>query len=154
MNPRNTLKIAGTTLTALLAAALLTACNSGTGNSGDGGDAGAPGNMTMNITAPAAGTPVTVPFTVTVDSSVPLGPMPSGQHHIHVWFDDNENDYVMIEASSGQVTKAPAGEHVLHVSLRNPNHSPAGVEKELKVMVTGGGAPGPTSTPTEDPYGY
>jgi hypothetical protein len=96
---------------------------------------------------------------VKVESSVPLGTTESGEHHIHVWFDDKANDYQVVEADNVQVDsgKLGSGQHVIHASLRNANHSAAGAEAEATVMVsTGGGAPASTSpTPTDTGgYGY
>ena len=99
------------------------------------------------------------PFTVTVASSVPLGTTESGLHHVHVWFDDNENDYQVVEAPSVTISDLTAGPHVVHVSLRNANHSAAGAETEVPITV--GASAAATTAPAPDPaasgpdqYGY
>jgi hypothetical protein len=133
--------------------AALAACGQDAGSGGTGtGDSG----MSVSIVEPASGASVSVPFTVKVQSSVPLGTTDSGKHHVHVWFDDNSSDYMVVESDSVQVTNLSAGSHVVHVSLRNANHSAAGAENQSTVMVGGGGAPGATPGPatSTDPYGY
>lgn len=132
--------------------ATLTACGQDAGSGGTGtGDSG----LSVSIVEPASGASVSVPFTVKVQSSVPLGTTESGKHHVHVWFDENSSDYMVVESDSVQVTNLSAGSHVVHVSLRNANHSAAGAENQTTVMVGGGGAPGGTPAPaTSDPYGY
>lgn len=118
-----------------------------------------------------------MPFSVKVQSSVPLGPTESGLHHVHMWFDDDEADYLVVESDQGQITstdsdwfshKAPSlspGSHTVHVSLRNANHSPAGAETQVTVMIGGAGAspaattsaPAPAATgggSPDDPYNY
>ncbi|MEJ3744835.1 hypothetical protein WEI85_16255 [Actinomycetes bacterium KLBMP 9797] len=136
------------TLAALvLAAGGLAACG---GDEAESTATGSGGGMSVTVVEPAAGAEVQVPFTVRVDATTELGPQESGKHHVHVWFDDDEDNYTMIEADSGPITKAPSGEHTMHVSLRNANHSAAGVEATTELTITGG-------TPGEDapgPYTY
>ena len=148
---------------AVLSALALLAAGCGSGSSDDSGSGGSGGSgMSLQIVEPADGTSVSTPFTIKVNASVPLGTQESGKHHIHVWFDDNANDYQVVEADHVDVDsgKLPSGQHVIHASLRNANHSPAGAEAETTVMVSGGGAPNtePSSggaSPTGDgQYGY
>jgi hypothetical protein len=102
------------------------------------------------VLEPADGATVTVPFTIKVRSSVPLGPTESGRHHVHIWFDANENDYQVVESDSLQVTDLPAGQHTVHVSLRNANHSPAGADTQTTVVVGDrDGAPAGTPSPPD-----
>jgi hypothetical protein len=120
------------------------------------------GKLSVVVVEPASGARVSTPFTVKIDSSVPLGPSESGRHHVHIWFDDNESDYLIVESDTTQVTKAPAGQHTMHVSLRNANHSPAGAEASTPVTVGSGGGPtsssgGDGASPTSsdaNPYSY
>ncbi|WP_446215237.1 hypothetical protein [Micromonospora sp. IBHARD004] len=139
--------------------ATLAACT-GT-NGATGADSG---KLSVIVVEPASGATVSTPFTVKVDSSVPLGPSGSGQHHVHIWFDDNESDYLIVESNTTQITDAPSGQHTMHVSLRNANHSPAGAEATTPITVGSGGGPAsspsaggdgaaPTSAGT-DPYSY
>jgi hypothetical protein len=120
----------------LLAAAGLVAC-------GDQGEetssSGTGGGMSVTVVEPAAGAKVDVPFTVKIDSTVSLGATETGKHHVHIWFDDDEDNYLIVEADSTEINAAPTGEHVMHVSLRNANHSPAGVEATTRVVVGEGG---------------
>ncbi|GAB3410653.1 DcrB/PsbP domain-containing protein [Flindersiella endophytica] len=96
------------------------------------------GGMTVSATAPKANATVKVPFTVKIDSSEQLGDEATGKHHVHLYFDDNEDDYLIVEQNSVQVKDAPAGKHVMHLSLRNANHSPAGAESEVDLTIQGG----------------
>ena len=94
----------------MLAASALVAC--GSNGSGGGGSA-----LSVSVSQPAAGASVTVPFTVTLTSSVPLGAENTGLHHVHLYFDDNMNDYLVVRATTVQVTNAPPGAHTMHISL-------------------------------------
>jgi hypothetical protein len=135
---------------------LVAGCGGSSDDSGGGGGSGG-GGLTLKIVEPTDGTSVTTPFTVKVDSGVPLGTTESGKHHIHVWFDDNANQYQVVEADNVQVDsgKLSSGQHTIHASLRNANHSAAGAEAETTVMVTSGGAPAPASSPSDTGgYGY
>lgn len=140
-------------LVLLLTAVLLVACgDDGAGSSG----AGAP---TIAITQPTGGTTVTVPFMVTFTSSVPLGAEDTGLHHVHLYFDGDSSDYLIVRGSTVQVTQAPAGSHTMHLSLRNANHSAAGAEAEVPLTIgapagTPSPAPTPSATPTDDGYAY
>jgi hypothetical protein len=135
--PRGARLVAGAALTVLLAAG----CGSGGtgGGGGSGGDAGG-GGKTLEITSPADGDTVDVPFTVELSSSEELGPTDSGVHHVHVFFDGNDEEYMVVESESVEVTDLPEGEHVVNASLRNADHSPAGAETEVTVTVGTGGA--------------
>jgi hypothetical protein len=82
------------------------------------------------------------PFTVELDSSVPLGPTESGEHHAHVFFDGDDSEYLVVESDSVEITDLPEGEHVVNASLRNADHSPAGVETQTTVVVGEGGSGG------------
>jgi hypothetical protein len=150
-----------TRIIAVLSAILLFAAGcGGSGGSSDSGGSGGGGGMSLKIVEPKDGASVTTPFTVKVEASVPLGTQESGKHHIHVWFDDHANDYQVVEADHVEVDsgKLPAGQHVIHASLRNANHSPAGAESQETVTVgAGGGAPAPATSPSPTDnggYGY
>lgn len=134
-----------------LAATMLAACGDDSDSAG-----AAQGGLSVSVLEPADGATVTVPFTIKVKSSVPLGPTESGRHHVHIWFDGNEDEYQVVESDSLQVTNLPAGEHSVHVSLRNANHSPAGADAQTMLVVGGGdGAPAATTPPaaTSSPPG-
>lgn len=112
---------------------------------GDGGDTDATTSgsgddgMTLEITSPADGDDVSAPFTVEFESSEELGSTDDGVHHVHIFWDGDDSEYTVVEADSVEVTEVPdEGEHVLNASLRNADHSPAGVETEITVNVTDG----------------
>jgi hypothetical protein len=125
------------------------------------GDTGSAGDPEVSIEQPAAGATVTAPFTVTVKTSSPLGSESSGNNHVHVYFDDKRNDYVIGETEQVTIPQAPPGTHLLHVSLRHANHSPVGPEAQVSVTVSGAGgttggpsAPAPADDDSTGPYGY
>jgi hypothetical protein len=145
-------RLAGAALTVLLAAGCGGGGTGGGGyGGGDGDDAGG-GGMTLEITSPADGDTVDVPFTVELTSSEDLGPTDSGKHHVHVFFDDDDQDYQVVEGTSVEITDLTEGEHVIHASLRNADHSAAGAETEVTVTVGSGGAGSDTSGDTDDGY--
>lgn len=132
-----------------------------------GGDSG----MSVEILQPADGDAVSLPFTLEVDSSVELGTTDTGLHHVHIFFDGDDSRYEVIEdgnretreitADSPAVEGLEPGEHVLNISLRNADHSPAGAEAEVTVNVEGAGAPpaGDSESPSpaeseSGPYDY
>ena len=156
--PRGAGLVAGAALTVLLAAG----CGGGGGGTGGGyggggGDAEA-GGMTLEITSPEDGATVETPFTVELDSSEELGPTDSGAYHVHVFFDGDDQEYQVVESDSVEIADLPEGEHVVNASLRNADHSPAGVETEVTVTVGAGGAESDTGSDmggdTEDGDGY
>lgn len=138
-----------TVLLAMMTTTSLAACDEAQNADGAG--------QSLTVVEPVSGANVTLPLRVRLDSSVPLGPTESGEHHVHVWFDDNEADYLIVESDVTQVTTAPAGQHTMHVSLRNANHSAAGVEAAVPVTVGGGAPAKPQSSASQtapDTYGY
>jgi hypothetical protein len=116
--------LAGLTTLALVAA-LTTGCNSEP-------------EQTVAITSPAPGTAVDVPFQVTVEASVPLGSPTDGLHHVHIWFGDELESYLVVEENVVQINYAPDGEHAMFVSLRKPDHSAAGAETSVQLVINGG----------------
>lgn len=140
------------------AALLLAACGSDADTASP--PAGGGGGMSVSILEPASGATVSLPMTVKVKSSVKLAATETGEHHVHVYFDDNADDYLVVESDTVQLTDKPKvtpGSHVMHVSLRNADHSAAGAETQIPVTVGAGGGVAPTSSPTEDDsgqYGY
>lgn len=93
---------------------------------------------TLAIVSPTPGTEVEVPFEVTFDSSAALGSPDEDLHHLHVWFSDDEAAYLVVESTTVEVTQAPAGEQVMHASLRNPDHTRAGVEDSVRLVIAPG----------------
>jgi hypothetical protein len=104
--------------------------------------ASADGGTTLSIVAPDDGAEVSLPFTVEFDSTEELGPTEDGVHHVHIYWDGDDSEYTVVEADSVEVTEAPEGEHTLNASLRNADHSPAGVEAEITLTVGSGGDSG------------
>lgn len=124
-------------LAPVLAVILVAAC--GGDDDGDAAATDGGNDMSLSITAPDDGAEIDVPFTVEFDSSEELGPTDTGAHHVHLFWDGDDSEYTVVEADSFEVTEAPEGAHTLNASLRNADHSPAGVETEIAVNVGGGG---------------
>ncbi|GAA1734346.1 hypothetical protein GCM10009809_32030 [Isoptericola hypogeus] len=143
-------RLRGTGLVAAgaLVAALAAGCGGDDGGQAGGGAATGEGGMTLEITAPEDGASVEAPFTVELASSEELGPTETGAHHVHVFFDDDDQEYLVVEGDSVEIADLADGEHVVNASLRNADHSPAGVETEISVTVGPGGTDG-----TEDDGG-
>lgn len=134
---------------AVAAVMVISACSDdGGGGGGDGGtgDGGTgDGGMTVSILQPADGDTISVPFTLEVDSSEELGPADTGLHHVHVSFDGDQTNYEVFEEGNQQAREITAdspavvglepGEHTLNISLRNADHSAAGAEEEISVVV-------------------
>jgi catechol 2,3-dioxygenase-like lactoylglutathione lyase family enzyme len=132
---------------ALLAATIvvLAACNPTSG--GEANDA-----LALEIVTPADGAEVEQNFEIQVESSVPLGEPETGNHHIHFYFDTDvtDADYQLVYADGAAVDRElPPGEHTIIVSLRNADHSDAGVSDEITVTVGDGGT-GDGAAPASD----
>lgn len=118
---------------------------------------------TLAVSEPGTSAAVSVPFTVKISTNVRLGTPASGDYHVHVYFDDNVNHYIVMTGETAEVTEAPAGVHTMHLSLRHANHSAAGVETSIQVTIGSGGAPAspkaspkpsPSPSATDDPYQF
>jgi hypothetical protein len=132
---------------------------------GDEATAGG-GSATFDITAPADGARVGSPFTVEVASDVALGDPSSGNHHVHLCFDGSgcDTEYSLVYGSTFEVDDLTPGEHTIEASLRNADHSDAGVTDTITVTVgTGSGtasnadgdaSPSRSEDATGGGYGY
>jgi hypothetical protein len=129
-------------------ALLVTACGKKS-NSGSGG-------LTVSIASPTDGSSVSEPFTLKVDSSVPLGDPSTGEHHVHLCIDGASCDktYKLVYGNSFDVTGLSAGKHTLEVSLRNADHSSAGPTDSVTITVTGGATSPSPSGGGYSPGGY
>jgi hypothetical protein len=150
------------------AAALVLGVGACGGDDGDdtattsgGGDDG----PSVEILQPADGDTISVPFSLEVDSSEELGTTDTGRHHVHIFFDGDDSSYEVIEDDNREpreITEdSPAveglepGEHVLNISLRNADHSPAGAEAEVTVNVEDPASPAGDPDDSESPmYEY
>lgn len=92
------------------------------------------------------GARVSSPFTLSVDASVTLDDPSTGEHHVHLCFDgaDCDTEYQLVYGNTFDVGDLPPGEHTIEASLRNADHSDAGVSDEITVTVGDGGT-GPES---------
>jgi hypothetical protein len=140
-----------TTVAVTALAATLAGCGSGSDATTGGSDA-----EQLSITSPDDGAAVKVPFELTWESAVPLGPPDSGKDHVHVFVDGQENDYTVVGGNRFRVKALSPGTHDVQISLQRADHTPVGPEDSVEVTVTGRGAP---TSPTDDdsgggPYGY
>jgi hypothetical protein len=108
--------------------------------------------MTIAASSPADGAQVAIPFDVTIQSNVPLGPPETGNHHAHLYFDTGTDatDYDIVYGNTWQVTRQLSpGKHTIIVALANPDHSLAGPTQTFTVNVgsSGGGGSGGGSAP-------
>lgn len=93
---------------------------------------------TVSITSPGEGDVVSLPFEVTIEASVPLGTSDAGLHHVHLWFGDDLDSYLVVEGNSAEITSAPDGAQVMYASLRNADHTDAGAEASQTIVISGG----------------
>jgi hypothetical protein len=107
----------------------------------------------VTITSPSDGAAVQVPFTLTWDSTVPLGPPDSGKDHVHVYVDGDENDYTVVGGNRFRLDDLGPGTHEVTITLQHADHSPVGPEDSIEVTV-GGGAPATETDDGDGPYGY
>jgi len=117
--------------------------------SGGGSTGAAAGSATIAFVSPADGAQVSIPFTVQLESNVPLGAPETGDHHAHLYFDSStdSSDYDIVYGSSWQVTRAlTPGKHTITVALANPDHSLAGPTQQITVTIGGAGG-GPAASP-------
>lgn len=141
-----------------LAAVLVLVAAGCTAEQADAGGASA-GTETLAITAPTEGAALTLPFTVQLASNVPLAEPETGEHHVHVFFDGDDSEYLLVYGTSIEVselpTDLPPGRHVLTASLRHADHSAAGVEAQVEVVLgPGSGTSGGTGGAPGGDYGY
>lgn len=136
-----------TAILALLAVTTPAACTQ---------EAASSAKPTLAVSEPGTSAVVTVPFTVKVSSNVRLGTPGSGDYHVHVYFDDHVNQYIVMTGDTAEITSAPAGLHLMHMSLRHADHSAAGVETSIQLTIGRGGAaspkPSPSPSSSDDPY--
>ncbi|HEY7331709.1 MAG TPA: hypothetical protein VH859_01990 [Candidatus Limnocylindria bacterium] len=135
---------------ALAFALILAAC------SPDAAAPGGDGAPSLRVTVPQDGTTVSTPFEVAVETGAPIGPPETGSHHVHLYFDTDTSspDYDLVYETPFQVTRDLApGEHTVIASLRNPDHSDAGVSQTFTITVgevagDDGGATGIEAAPS------
>jgi len=121
--------------------AIVAACSGSGGSNGGFGQAAS--GMTISLSAPTDGAKVEIPFTVSIESNVPLAAPETGDHHAHIYFDSittNVADYDIVYGNSEQVTRQlTPGKHTLIVALANPDHSLAGPQQAITIDVAGSG---------------
>lgn len=143
-------RLAGLVLALGLVAA---ACGGASASTGAGGS----DRTSLKIVSPGDGASVRMPFTVRLDASVPIGDPSTGNHHVHLCFDggscDELSQSVITYANTVQVSDLAPGMHTIEASLRNADHSDAGVTDTITVDVTGSGGSNAGSAVTVSPSG-
>ena len=129
------------------AVALVTAagCAGGSSQGSSGGsaqDSSASGSNnssapSVTITSPKSGAKVGSSFPLTYKSSVPIGALETGVELVHVVIDGNTNDFTVVTAKKTMV-KNLAGKHTVGITLQHADHSPAGAQDQVTVMVAKG----------------
>jgi hypothetical protein len=129
------------TLAAAVSALALVAAG-GCGGAGSQQSSGAVVDNTpsVTITSPQGGATVGSSFPLTFKSSVPIGALDTGEDHVHVIVDGNTNDFTVVTAHRTMVTNLSPGEHTVGITLQHADHSSAGAEDQVTVMVSKGGA--------------
>lgn len=103
------------------------------------------GGPMVTIALPRDGATVDVPFTLEFTASVPIGPTNSGKDHVHVFADDQTDNYEIVTEPRTTINNLSQGAHTIGVTLQHADHSPAGARAQIRIMVRGGfsgGAPG------------
>jgi hypothetical protein len=140
---------------ALLVTLTLVAAACGSGASASSGDAK---DLWVKIASPSNGAKVTEPFTVKLQSGVPIGEPSTGDHHVHLCFDGASCDsqYQLAYTTTVDVKGLTPGMHTIEASLRNADHSDAGPSATITITVGGAGGTtsGGTSTSTGGAGGY
>lgn len=131
---RNLRLVSALAVLTLLAAACGSDANASSGSSG----------LSVSITAPEDGATVGTSFVVNLGASVPIGDPSSGEHHVHLCFDNDSCDskYVLAYQDHVTVDTLSPGEHTITASLRNADHSDAGVSDTITVTVSANGGTG------------
>jgi hypothetical protein len=113
------------------------ACGGGEPADVGSGGPGTDTQATLAIESPPEGAEVERSFMLEFASSEALGPSESGDFHVHVFFDGNEDEYEVVTDNTFEAKGLSPGEHVIGASLRNADHSEAGAEDEVTVTVVG-----------------
>jgi len=116
--------------------------------------AAAAGAPRVTITSPKNGAAVGRSFPLTFTSSVPIGALDTGEDHVHVVIDGNTNDFTVVTARRTMVTNLSPGRHTVGITLQHADHSPAGAQDQVTVMVgKGAGAHEDNPNRTNDDNG-
>lgn len=118
-----------------------------TGGAPEAGD----DDITLAVTTPASGDTVTVPFEVSVDSSVELGAIDDQVHHMHIWFGDTSGQPLIIESNTTMIDDAPDGETTMITQVHTFDHQPASDQVTVPLTVEGGSG---GESEDDDPYDY
>lgn len=99
-------------------------------------------DISLEVLAPTTGDVLSVPFEVTVEVSVPIGPPESEDHHVHVWFGIAQDDPIFLFETTMAVTEAPEGDQTMWVQVHTAEHEPVGEEVAVELTIEGGSGAG------------
>lgn len=102
----------------------------------------------IRVLSPAPDAVVSLPFEVSLEASVRLGPPGVEDHHAHIWFGEAQDSFLVVESETVMVSNAPLGEQMMHVTLHYADHTPVGPEATMRVIVSDA----PTAPPDEGAY--
>lgn len=147
-----------------LAVALTAACGDDGGEGGDSdppaaqnppATSGAPeagDDITLAVMTPAEGATVTVPFEVSVESSVELGAIEDEVHHMHIWFGDTSGQPLIIESDTTMIQDAPDGETTMITQVHTFDHQPVSDQVTVPLTIQGGSGGGESEDPGYPDY--
>jgi hypothetical protein len=92
----------------------------------------------VTITSPKNAAKVGTSFPVMFKTSVPIGALDTGEDHVHVVVDGNTNDFTVVTAHKTMVTNLSPGKHTVGITLQHADHSAAGAQDQVTVMVAKG----------------
>lgn len=90
----------------------------------------------IRVVSPTPDAVVSLPFEVTLEASVPLGPPGVEEHHAHIWFGDAQDAFLVVESETVTVANAPMGQQEMHVSLHFADHTPVGPEATVRITIS------------------
>ncbi len=88
----------------------------------------------VQISQPREGDELETPFVIRMQTTANIG---TGDYFFHIWYDDDEDKHQVVTEEQFAVAHLEPGEHTIHVSLRNPDGSPAGSEDQVTVTISG-----------------
>jgi hypothetical protein len=140
-----------------LATALTAGCGDQGGTESEGPGAqgppvGSEEDATLEVTTPAESATVTVPFEVSVDSTMELGAMSAELHHLHIWFGDTSGQPLIIESGTTMIDDAPNGDTTMIVQVHTFEHVPASDQVSVPLVVQGGSDSEGTRRPPGNDY--
>jgi hypothetical protein len=100
----------------------------------------------LRLLTPLDGDVVDVPFVLYVDTDVELGASEDGLHQLHVWFDDDDADPLILTSANASIDEdgidIPEGDTRLNVRLYTAEREPVGDAASVEITIYDGQAGG------------